>query len=294
MGAGVIGFVNEPDFWDSVNKIPLRIIIVEMDNAPYNHGAACQVNSLTKGRCADILRDVLKVPFITFDHVNKDGSVIKDIRAEVPASKQKWEKQGDLPSADDVRKGLVNAIRNHPTKSHLLEPPYKLVCAMFGMEVTHTAPYTSIICPIEFKWQDGKGWAANPRNQKMGRSCAEVVALLREKWFMKILNAEEVLQDPVHPNVWINHCHNVINDKIEEYAKLNAEDAGVSLLRGTIFNLSGLPSSSELIEWKEKAGMGKAIMPDENDMELDGDVNYIPDIDDDVDANIEEVNDDSD
>ena len=43
--AGVGEFINEPDFWDSVNEKPLRIIIVEMDNAPYNHGAACQVNS---------------------------------------------------------------------------------------------------------------------------------------------------------------------------------------------------------------------------------------------------------
>ena len=84
-----------------------------------------------------------------------------------------------------MRKGLVNAIKNHGTKSHLLDQPYKIVCLIFGIEVTHTASYTSTICPIEFKWQDGKGWAANPRNQKMGRSCAEVVALLRENWFKK-------------------------------------------------------------------------------------------------------------
>ena len=113
----MIGFVDEPDFWDYENGKPLRIIIVKMDNAPNNHGAPCQ------RRCADILRDVLNVSSITFDHVNKDGTVIKNIHAEVPASKQKWKKQGDLPSADDVRKGLVNAIKNHATKSHLLDPP---------------------------------------------------------------------------------------------------------------------------------------------------------------------------
>ena len=65
------------------------MIIVEMDYAPNHYGAACQVNSLTKGCCADILRVVLKVSFITFDHANKDEGVIKDIRTEVPASKQK-------------------------------------------------------------------------------------------------------------------------------------------------------------------------------------------------------------
>ena len=50
-----------------------------------------------------------------------------------------------------------------------------------------------------------------------------------------------ILQDPVHPNELINHCHNVLNDKIKEYAKLNIENDGVSLLRGTILSLSGLP-----------------------------------------------------
>ena len=58
------------------------MLIVEMDDA-------CQVNSLSNGRCADILRDVLQVLIITFDHVNMDESVIQNVRSTVPASKVK-------------------------------------------------------------------------------------------------------------------------------------------------------------------------------------------------------------
>ena len=28
----------------------------------------------------------------------------------------------------------------------------------------------------------------------------------------------------MHANVWITHCHNVINDKIEEYTKMNVKN----------------------------------------------------------------------
>ena len=68
----VAGFVDEPDFWDYENKKPLRIITVEMDNAPCNQHVKL---TMSKGRCANILRDVLKVSTVTFDHFNKDGSI---------------------------------------------------------------------------------------------------------------------------------------------------------------------------------------------------------------------------
>ena len=47
--------------------------------------------------------------------------------------------------------------------------------------VTYTAHYTSYMCSIEFKWCDGKGYAARPINQCTGRSSAEVVSLVRDK-----------------------------------------------------------------------------------------------------------------
>jgi hypothetical protein len=236
---------------------------------------------------ADILRDELKVTTITFDHTRKDGVVERNITLPVPAAGEKWPKQGDLPSADDVRNGLIHAIRTHPTKSHLLDPPYMLICRKYNILVTYTAPYTSPLCSIEFKWQDGKGWAANPRNQKQGRTAAEVVALVLQKWYDPVPNAEGVMQDPIHPKVWIDHCHNAMNDKIEEYAKLNEEEGGMSVLRGTIHNLENKPSPQELVLWREEAGMKRGIQPDENDLELDGDVNYMQDDDNDVDVGVE-------
>lgn len=60
--------------------------------------------------------------------------------------------------------------------------------------MTHTAPYTSPLCGIEWKWQDSKGWAANPCNQYYGRSCAQVVQLMQDKLYTDVLNAAGDLQ----------------------------------------------------------------------------------------------------
>jgi hypothetical protein len=199
--AGVPGFVDEPDFYDKETDKPLRKIIVEHDNASYNHGAECQVNSLSKLKCADILREELDLTSITYHHMCKDGTVVRNQVAQVPAKGEPWVKTGDYPSLEDVCQGLVNAIRDHPTKCHLIRPAYMYVCELYDIEITQTAPYTSPLCCIEFKWQDAKAWAANPRNQKEGRSCAEVVALCRRKWYDRVPDAEGKLQDPIHPSV---------------------------------------------------------------------------------------------
>jgi hypothetical protein len=55
----------------------------EHDNAPYNHGAECQVNSLSKQKCADILREELGLKSINYDHVCKDGSLVPGLVAQV-------------------------------------------------------------------------------------------------------------------------------------------------------------------------------------------------------------------
>jgi hypothetical protein len=153
------------------------------------------------------------------------------------------------------------------------------VCELYDIEITQTAPFTSPLCCIEFKWQDAKAWAANPRNQGEGRSCAQVLALCRQKWYDKVEDAEGKMKDPIHPSVWIKHCHGEMNKKIEEYAQLNVKGNGVSLLRGTIDKMTGVPSATELLEWKRRAGMMRGVRPDENDLELNGDENYAPDYD---------------
>ena len=68
-------------------------------------------------------------------------------------------------------------------KDHLLKPAFMKICKANDIQVTYTAPYTSSLCCIEFKWQDGNCWTAQPRNQRLGRTCAKVVKLVRQKWY---------------------------------------------------------------------------------------------------------------
>ena len=167
--------------------------------------------------------------------------------------------------------------------------------------VTYTAPYTSYMCSIEFKWCDGKGYAARPINQRTGRSPAQVVNLVRSKWYDVCLE-----KLPIDPAVWIKHCHREMNDRI----KMWSEDPDISTdsfpLRGDIYdfeNFKGYPKDE--IEWKEyykKAGMTKGYLhsggvetlaefrADKYQLdeamtydvreEIDGDIQYLSDIDD--------------
>jgi hypothetical protein len=124
-------------------------------------------------------------------------------------------------------------------------------------------------------------------NQNKGRTCAEVVALCRQKWYDQVPNAEGILQDPIHPKVWIKHCPGEMNEKLKEYAELNDRGKGVSVLLATIVDMQGLPSGVGLDVWKRKAGMMRGVRFDENDLELDGDVYYASDPDNDIDEDDE-------
>ena len=74
--------------------------------------------------------------------------------------------------------------------------------------VTYTAHYTSYMCSIEFKWCDGKGYATRPINQCTGRSPAQVVSLVRSKWYDVCLE-----KPPIDPAVWIKHSNGYFSKK---------------------------------------------------------------------------------
>ena len=261
---------DDHDFYDFENNKFLRIPIVEMDNAPYNHKIALSLQYFSKGACTKLLQK-LDVRTIKYDHYYKDGTVQRDLVAVVPESNDPWIKQFDYPSADDVRRGTLDAVLEK--KPELLEPSYMLLRTKYGFEfeITYTAPYTSPWCCIEYKWADGKGWVANPMNQKQGRTCAEVVELLRNKWYSDVVVNEEI-RKPVETSLYIDHCHKLMNEYIQKSC--------VGSLSGTVDNRTG--SSQTESEWEIKktaAGLrkkhGYEIEVKEDD--FDGDINNTTD-----------------
>jgi hypothetical protein len=179
---------------------------------------------------------------------------------------------------EDVRNGTLGALK--AKSPWCLQPPYLWLCHedRFDIKVTHTAPYTSPLCCIEWKWMDGKGWVANARNQKIGRSLAEVVMLLREKWYCPVEDPEVVegptpgLRQPIDYKKFVDHCHNLMEEKIEDCVANNGP------LSGTIFDLKidnshfdGCTTDKEMdAAFRIKAGMDKSITCHENDTEFDG------------------------
>ena len=150
------------------------------------------------------------VPRIIVDHTLEDGMVVTH-NIEVPTvANTPWQKIGKLPTADDIKVATKKIILEK--LPNLLHPGYKKLCDEFDIKVTSTAEYTSPWYAVELRWGNGKGWVADSRNQKLGRSCGEVVNLLRQKWYSIIRDGEgKPVLYPVDAKVWFDHCHNVIN-----------------------------------------------------------------------------------
>jgi hypothetical protein len=266
------------DFYNLQDGTCLRDCYVEQDNAPYNCGVEYQLASKTTSDLADLLRDKLSVTSISYQHLRRDGTV-EDIvsNVEVPQKGNKWDKHGEGPSLFDIRSATLKIMQARCPSS--LQPPFFYVMNRdsrqrgFAMGVTHSAPYTSPICPIEWKWQDGKGYVGKAENQFAGRSPADVVILLRRKWYEAVQTLKkgvDSLASPVQPRKWIDHCHHEMDRRIA--------DIKVSFpkcpLRGGIHDLVGGPSTeAERIQWRKNAGMDRVLVRRADTEELDGDMN---------------------
>ena len=136
-----------PDFYDfEAGKLSpyhgcRRKMIIEQDNAPYNHGVECNLASYSREKCAQLLRD-LGVPRIIFDHTLEDGMVVTH-NIEVPTvANTPWQKIGKLPTAYDIKVATKKIILEK--LPNLLRPGYKKLCDEFDdIKVTSTAEYTS-------------------------------------------------------------------------------------------------------------------------------------------------------
>lgn len=264
--------VHVNNFYDWESNKCLRDMIVEQDNAPYNHGVELQMSTLSREKCANLLRQ------LTIKSIQVKSNVILN----VPEVDQAWvipeQHDGTKIYADDIRVATRTAIMaNH---AHLLEPGYMQLCKEFKIIVTFTAPYTSPICCIEFKWQVGKGYVAQPMNEYKGRSCKQVVDLLREKWYFKTKEGQE----PLDMNIFVQHCHSLMNESITEYKKTSS---GIFPLDGKVTDifsdtgLIGYPTTEEAwLVFKRKAGIADSYIEDQicgDDAE--GDLFYEEEID---------------
>lgn len=276
-----------PDFYEFNNMDnpdaggkPKRDMIVEQDNAKYNHGVECHIKSYTKKQCADVLRK-LGVNQICSKHLMSDGTLSEEIyNAEVPEDGQNWKMIRDYPSKADVHAATIKILQEKCPAC--IEPAFMYVVNRkpqdrgFTINVTNTAPYTSPIVSVEFKWMNGIGYVGKAENQWEGRSPADVVKLMLKKWYNVVEGVDrkrqKVLKSPIHPKVFIDHVHKEMNKRIE---KLQKEG---STLLGNIFNLSGGPKTpEEHNEWRKRAGMTEKTIELEDNEEsiasLDGDFN---------------------
>jgi hypothetical protein len=106
-----------------VLRIPGRKMILEHDNAPYNHGSDVQIQSCSKEECAELLRKA-GVTTVACRHLHLDNKTETPMNSEVPAVGSKWCKQGKdcMPNTRDVRNGTLAV---HKEKyPWCLRPPY--------------------------------------------------------------------------------------------------------------------------------------------------------------------------
>jgi hypothetical protein len=239
---------------------PTRQFITFMDNAPYHHGGAANVNSWSKKFILEVLQDknITSIPTKL-----PDGS---PLLVEVPEKGSAGWPSGH-PNAEQVRKGAIAELKIiNPT---MFEPPWQLVLdkansTWGGLQNKRprgggkwwvnyfTAPYTPTFWPIELMWAFGKNYAALAQNQKVGRSPAEAITILRKRFCEPGKKYEDVWEKS------FLHCEKCMNAWIEINKRVNGCQLG-----GTVGSPTGMPTAEEYKEWCIYAGMG------ENDNEID-------------------------
>jgi len=225
-----------------------RNMILEHDNAPYCHGVEVQLSSYSREKCANLLRklDIQRVLIL-----RPDMSII----VKTPlADNIPWDTATFKVTAAEIKSATYDAVLLR--KPSLLKPGYMSLCEKYKIIVTFTCPYTSNLCCIESKWQIAKSELANPHNQKSGRSCAEVVIIMRKKWYDVLPDRGSGPKDPLDM-IFVRHCHRLMN---EELVQLRTSYPEVFPLIGNVTDFSNSIDCSELmfgaqaVNYKRMAG----------------------------------------
>jgi hypothetical protein len=226
--------------------------------------------SKSKEQIASILRE-LGIKTITFKHTDAATKQTVDATVEVPGEGIAWEI--GFPTADELRAGAFNAILKQ--KPELVRPPYEMlldpttdlpVWNGHKIVIKRTPPYTPKWWPIELKWADGKNWVAAPGQQWEGRSSAEVVKLMRDRWYRGPTTGERLFR----------HCEKEMSKFLQENKSNEfwnkrqiGRREGARAMIGTVEDgqVRSIPDAQELRRWKQWAGMA-----DEESADLPGDI----------------------
>jgi hypothetical protein len=235
---------------------PTRQLNAFIDNAPYHHGGAANVQSWSKKFILEVLQDhgVQSIPTTLPDGL--------PLRVEVPAKGSAW--PAGHPNAEQVRKGATIALTE--IKPLMFEVPWQYILDQADIDWggstgkrprnlptdgttkwwknTFTAPYTPTFWAIELMWAFGKNFVALAENQKTGRSPAEVIILLRNRFC-----------NPGEENAMIwernfRHCEALMNQWIMLHHEHN-----MGPLSGTIDDPIGMPDEAQYNQWRKNAGM---------------------------------------
>jgi len=252
----------DQSFYDFELDRPTRALIECIDNAPYHHGIAIQLSSKSKPEIIKILQDK-GINSVAYDTTNEAGNPMK-LHVEL----------GNIAKGKPTLPQLIKAARDALLVKfpQLVTPPYeqlmKNMQGKWGPEgsnswtVIFTAPYTSTQIPVELHWADGKNHVANPKQYEKGRSSAQVVQHLRNRWY----GLNGVKQSSC--NDMFDHCNRVIDDFISD----DQENDDECPFTGSLENLKGNPD--DLSEWRALAGMtvGQDLGDDENDAHFIGEL----------------------
>ena len=230
-------------WYDWENKRPTRTLVTNIDNAPYHHGVLVQLQSKSKVDIAEILRikGIAQIQYLATDAEGNETTPW----AQVPAEGQTWERA--KPSTEQLRAAVFKILQAE--SSNLVEPPWKALVDSKrdawgppdrpGWIVRFNVPFTSPFVAVEHCFSYGKNFVGAPEQCFEGRSFAQIIKLLRNRWLSP---------GSTKCSAFFGASERAMNIAIE------LDHANGGPLSGRIgVDLQGIPSPEELRIWKQRA-----------------------------------------
>jgi hypothetical protein len=188
------------DFYDFENNMPLRIMDLMLDGAPYHMALPIQIGSLNKVKIAKLLREVGVVEIKVGDRVVK----VPPVEIEFKHSNSKTHPEYAISKTD-----LVVAASKALTlaKPDINDPPWVSILkkAAFQFRYEFSMPYLSSWLAIELKWADIKNYVGHEDQYSNNRSLAELCDQIYDRINSNHTKADSLLRScEKNMNKWIN------------------------------------------------------------------------------------------